>query len=55
MDARKKSLKIHKPTAWIFLAIMILFIVVTFILLNKSAKKHHRNLTPSNNGVESTN
>jgi hypothetical protein len=55
MDVRKHSLKIHKPTVWVFLAIIIVFIVVTVMLLNKSDKKHHRKMMPAKYGVESTN
>jgi len=50
---KRENLKVHKPTIWIFLGIVFLFVVITLIALNNSAKRHNRNLMPSQQNVES--
>jgi len=50
---KRENLKVHKPTIWIFLGIVFLFVVITLIALNNSAKRHNRNLMPSQHKIES--
>ncbi len=42
----------HKTTAWVFLAIVVVFVIITLIALEKSAERHGRKLMPTKNGIE---
>jgi len=44
---KRQNLKVHKPTIWIFIGIVVMFVVITLYALNNSAKRHHRKLIPS--------
>lgn len=53
MASKRPNLKIHKPTVWILLVVVIIFVVLAFIALENSADRHDRKLMPSKNGMES--
>jgi len=49
---KRQNLKVHKPTIWIFIGIVILFVVITLFALNNSAKRHDRKLFPTRQDIE---
>jgi hypothetical protein len=53
MKPKRPSLKIHKPTVWILLVVVTVFVVITLYALNKSAERHDRKLMPAKHGMES--
>jgi len=52
MVMKRQNLKVHKPTIWIFVAVVILFMIISLIALNRSDKRHHRKFTPTKENIQ---
>lgn len=52
MPTRRPSLKIHRTTMWVFIAVIVFFVTITLIALNNSAERNGRKLMPGKHGIK---
>ena len=48
---KRENLKVNKPTMWIFVAAVLLFMVISLIALKKSDERHHRSFIPTKQNI----
>ena len=49
---KRQNLKVHKPTIWIFVAVVLLFMIISLIALDRSDKRHNRKFIPTKESIE---